>query len=145
MTAVKARTEHYYNVSVAGGVKTAAANATTTDGSTTTTSTTTDSSACGGSTSSSSSSSTGSSSSAGCILASGHSRWREGAVAKVWEKLPPEYNIRLHEHLALTTWYCPASGVLLSVDVHRRGERAPDDVIVDLAELERLTSGQPPI
>ena len=84
-------------------------------------------------------------SSAGCILASGHSRWREGAVAKVWEKLPPEYNIRLHEHLALTTWYCPASGVLLSVDVHRRGERAPDDVIVDLAELERLTSGQPPI
>ena len=75
---------------------------------------------------------------AGCILSTGHSRWREGAVARAWEKLPPEYCIRLHERLAITTWYCPASGSLLAVDVHERGQRAADDVLIDLADLERM-------
>jgi N-methylhydantoinase B len=75
---------------------------------------------------------------AGCILATGSTRWRAGAVAKTFEVLPPEHRIRLHEGLAVTLHFCPASGTLLSVDVHERGHPVPDDIVLDKESLERL-------
>jgi N-methylhydantoinase B len=72
---------------------------------------------------------------AGCILCTGSTRWRAGAVAKTETELPAEYMIRLHDDLAVTTYYCPASGTLLSVDFHRRDEPPPDDVVIDLDAL----------
>ena len=72
---------------------------------------------------------------AGFILSTDSSRWRAGAVAATFDMLPPEYRIVLHEHLSVTAYYCPASGCLLSVDVHERGVRPPDDVVLDLRSL----------
>ena len=69
---------------------------------------------------------------AGYILCTGSTRWRKGAVAKTWTELPDEFMIRLHDDLAATTYYCPASGTLLAVDVHRRDETPLDDVVLDL-------------
>lgn len=79
---------------------------------------------------------------AGYILCTGSTRWREGAVAKTWTALPDELMIHLHEDLAVTTYYCPASGTLLSVDVHRRDETPADDVVLDLdARVSRAQRG----
>ena len=75
---------------------------------------------------------------AGYILATNHTRWRSGAIAVTVDKLPPEYRIVLHQGLALTTYYCPASGTLLSVDVHERGATPMEDTVLDLASLEQL-------
>jgi N-methylhydantoinase B len=72
---------------------------------------------------------------AGYILCTGSTRWRAGALAKTATELPAEYTIRLHDDLAATTYYCPASGTLLSVDFHRRDEQPPDDVVIDLRAL----------
>jgi N-methylhydantoinase B len=72
---------------------------------------------------------------AGYILCTGSTRWREGAVAKTWTELPDEFMIRLHDDLAATTYFCPASGTLLAVDFHRRDERPPDDVVLDLDSM----------
>jgi N-methylhydantoinase B len=69
---------------------------------------------------------------AGCILATGHTRWRAGAVSATFEQLPAEYRIDLHERLAATVRYCPARGTLLAVDIHERGQPVPDDVVIDL-------------
>jgi hypothetical protein len=69
---------------------------------------------------------------AGYILCSGSTRWRAGAIAKTGTALPAEYMIRLHDDLAATTYYCPASGALLSVDVHRRDEMPKDDVVLEI-------------
>ncbi|HZT50576.1 MAG TPA: hydantoinase B/oxoprolinase family protein [Stellaceae bacterium] len=72
---------------------------------------------------------------AGCILSTGDTRWRRGAVAHTFDRAPPEYRIALHAELALTAFYCPASGTLLAVDVHRRGEAPQDDLVLDLEAL----------
>jgi N-methylhydantoinase B len=72
---------------------------------------------------------------AGYILSTGSTRWRSGAVAATFDTLPPEYRIALHEDLSVTAYYCPATGTLLSVDVHRRGVKPPDDVVLDLRSL----------
>ncbi|MSQ73079.1 MAG: hydantoinase B/oxoprolinase family protein [Betaproteobacteria bacterium] len=77
---------------------------------------------------------------AGCILATDSTRWRAGAVGATFDKLPKEYRIKLHADLSLTTWFCPATGTLLSVEVHERGKRAPDDLDVDVASLQKLCS-----
>jgi N-methylhydantoinase B len=69
---------------------------------------------------------------AGYILCSGSTRWRAGAVAKTWNKLPDTFMIRLHDDLGATTYYGPASGTLLAVDFHRRDVPPPDDVVLDL-------------
>ena len=71
----------------------------------------------------------------GYILSTGSTRWRCGAVAATFDTLPPEYRIALHEDLSVTAYYCPATGTLLSVDVHRRGVKPPDDVVLDLRSL----------
>jgi N-methylhydantoinase B len=75
---------------------------------------------------------------AGYILSTNSTRWRAGAVAVTMTKLPAEYRIALHANLAMTAYYCPASGTLLTVDVHRRGTKPPDDVVLDLGSVERL-------
>ena len=75
---------------------------------------------------------------AGFILATGHTRWRSGAVARTYEQLPPEHRITLHEGLAVTAYFCPASGTLLGLDVHERAARPPEDAVLDLASFERL-------
>jgi N-methylhydantoinase B len=75
---------------------------------------------------------------AGFILCSGSTCWRLGAVAKTWQVLPDDLGIVLHKDLAATTYYCPASGALLSVDFHLREAMPPDDVKLDLAYVENL-------
>ncbi|MDO9278573.1 MAG: hydantoinase B/oxoprolinase family protein [Polaromonas sp.] len=75
-------------------------------------------------------------SSAGAILATGSTRWREGAIACLYERLPDEWNITLHESLAITGWYCPINGDLLAVDVHERGLTPLDDIVLELKGLD---------
>jgi N-methylhydantoinase B len=75
---------------------------------------------------------------AGYTLCSGSTRWRAGAIAKSWKELPELLNIRLHDGLEATTYYCPASGTLLSVDFHLKGTKPADDVDIDLGSLDAL-------
>jgi N-methylhydantoinase B len=82
---------------------------------------------------------------AGYILCTGSTRWRSGALAVTSDQPPAEHAILLHEQLSVTTHYCPASGTLLAVDIHERGGRSVDDVLIDpqlLAEQKR-TNKQP--
>jgi N-methylhydantoinase B len=74
---------------------------------------------------------------AGYILSTGSTRWRSGAVAVTSDQPPPAHRILLHEQLAVTTYYCPASGTLLAVDIHERGGRPMDDVLIDPSVLPR--------
>jgi N-methylhydantoinase B len=69
---------------------------------------------------------------AGYILCTGSTKWRSGAVSKTSAKLPNEFMIALHDDLAATEYYCPASGTLLAVDLHRRDEKPADDVVLEL-------------
>lgn len=78
---------------------------------------------------------------AGYILCTGSTRWRSGAMSASWRKLPAEFGIVLHEDLAATAYYCPASGTLLSVDFHFKDVRPPDDAILDLTSVDGLLSG----
>jgi N-methylhydantoinase B len=71
---------------------------------------------------------------AGFVLATGSTRWRAGAVAVPMQPsaaLP----IRLHEQLAMTAYCCPATGALLSVDVHEKDRGPVDDIVLDLDAL----------
>jgi N-methylhydantoinase B len=54
---------------------------------------------------------------AGAVLSRGHTRWRDGAVAKRVD--PAAHGIKLHVDLAMTAFYCPISGAQLAVDCHR--------------------------
>jgi N-methylhydantoinase B len=72
---------------------------------------------------------------AGYILCSGHTRWRYGAISRISDQPHGAHQIRLHDGLAVTTYYCPASGLLLDVSIHERGRKPEDDVIVDLEML----------
>ena len=63
---------------------------------------------------------------AGAVLASGHTRWREGAVARTVD--PSAHSITLHAELTMTAFYCPVSGVQLAVDHHRIGQPARHDL-----------------
>ncbi len=84
---------------------------------------------------------------AGYLLATNSTCWRAGAKSVTVTSLPPEYHITLHENLAATMHYCPASGSLLAVDFHERGKAPTDDVILDLASaveiFTRTEKGKP--
>ncbi len=69
---------------------------------------------------------------AGAVLSQGDTRWRAAAISA---PPPPSMlaHVRLHEGLAMTAFYCPVSGALLSVDVHEKGKMPEDDVVLDLA------------
>jgi N-methylhydantoinase B len=73
---------------------------------------------------------------AGHLLAVGSTAWRAGAhaVALGVEDFPGG-TLQLHDDLAITAFYCPASGTLLALDVHRRDEIPVDDVLLDLDKL----------
>jgi len=43
--------------------------------------------------------------------------------------------LKLHEGLEMSSFYCPVSGELLSVDVHEKGAMPPDDIILELASV----------
>jgi N-methylhydantoinase B len=68
---------------------------------------------------------------AGHVLCSGHTRWRDGAIGKPLDPatLP---KITLHADLAMTVWFCPASGVQLAVDIHRKDEAPRHDIEIAL-------------
>src|SRR5690606_32581214 len=82
---------------------------------------------------------------AGYILSTGSTRWRSGAVAVTSDQPPPAHRILLHEQLAVTTYWCPASGTLIAVDIHERGGRPVDDVLIDphLFSEQNLDDKQP--
>jgi N-methylhydantoinase B len=71
---------------------------------------------------------------AGFVLATRSTRWRAGAVAVPFEP-PAVLGIRLHEKLAMTAYYCPATGSLLSLDLHEKGTTPQDDIVLDLGAL----------
>ena len=75
---------------------------------------------------------------AGYILSTGHTRWRDGAVSRTDNQPPADFRIRLHERLAVTTYFCPASGLLLDVAIHERDRKPEDDVNLDLESLSAL-------
>ena len=66
---------------------------------------------------------------AGARLSRDSTRWRAGAAARSVD--PADYRITLHEALTMTAFYCPISGELLSLDVHRRDEEPFDDLDLD--------------
>jgi N-methylhydantoinase B len=65
-------------------------------------------------------------STAGALLSVGHTRWREGAVARRVD--PTDHGITLHAELAMTAFYCPVSGVQLAIDCHRTDQAPVDDL-----------------
>ena len=67
---------------------------------------------------------------AGAVLATGDTRWRQGAHSVTHREPPPHLAIKLHAELAMTSHYCPISGTLLAVDVHRKDETPLDDVVL---------------
>jgi N-methylhydantoinase B len=71
---------------------------------------------------------------AGFVLSTGSTRWRKGAVAVPMEP-PAALPIHLHEGLAMTAYCCPATGTLLSLDIHEKGCAPPDDMVLDLDAL----------
>jgi N-methylhydantoinase B len=77
---------------------------------------------------------------AGYILSTGDTHWRKGAKSVTVDKLPERYRIDLHADLRCTVHYCPASGALLAVDFHRKGDSPIDDLVLDIATLPRLAA-----
>ncbi len=80
---------------------------------------------------------------AGFILATGHSRWREGAVGATMKQVPAAHRILLHDGLEATAWYCPATGLQLAVDIHEKGQPSAHDVLVELEALARNEKDTP--
>lgn len=67
---------------------------------------------------------------AGAVLAHNSTRWRKGAIAR--NVSPDELQIVLHKELTMTGYYCPLSGEMLSLDVHRRDDEPLDDLDLEL-------------
>src|ERR1035437_5909405 len=55
---------------------------------------------------------------AGALLSRNSTRWRTGAVSRNVD--PEDLEIVLHQELTMTGYFCPISGEMLSLDVHRR-------------------------
>lgn len=75
---------------------------------------------------------------AGYILSTNSTRWRAGAKAVTVKQAAPEASIMLHDDLAMTTYYCPASGVMLAVDFHRKDEKPGDDAVLTLGAMQAM-------
>jgi N-methylhydantoinase B len=63
---------------------------------------------------------------AGALLSRGHTRWRDGAIARTVD--PSAHGITLHAELTMTAFYCPVSGLQLAVDYHRVGHPPVHDL-----------------
>lgn len=72
----------------------------------------------------------------GFVLVRGTTAWRRAAIRRTY--LMPPGNPGLHEDLALTAWYCPATATLLAVDMHWRGSDPVDDVVLRLDSVTAL-------
>jgi len=72
------------------------------------------------------------------ILSTGSTCWRKGAVKQEMSTPPSVHKISLHADLRITSYYCPVSGALLAVDVHRADESPLDDIELDLTTLKKL-------
>ncbi|MGE4125147.1 MAG: hydantoinase B/oxoprolinase family protein [Pusillimonas sp.] len=66
------------------------------------------------------------------ILCSNTTAWRAGSIARTQTRAPEQAQIVLHHDLAMTEWFCPVSGALLAVDIHRCTETPVDDVLLEL-------------
>lgn len=77
----------------------------------------------------------------GAVLRRGDTHWRNGSV-RVDAPLPTSEMARVHRDLQVTGWACPASGALLSVDVHPRNEEPLHDLDLDLNSLKNLILNQ---
>jgi len=73
---------------------------------------------------------------AGATLARGSTRWRDGAIRDSL-KLPPQ--LRLHQDLEISCYYCPVSGEQLSVDAHEKGMVPPDDIDLEVTSVRPAT------
>lgn len=69
------------------------------------------------------------------VLSSGDTCWRKGAIRRETSAPNPEHKISLHADLRMTSFYCPQTGALLAVDVHRADEMPADDIELDLSSL----------
>ncbi|HEY8578908.1 MAG TPA: hydantoinase B/oxoprolinase family protein [Beijerinckiaceae bacterium] len=67
---------------------------------------------------------------AGAVLAEGHTDWRPAAARRTFLDALPLNGVRLHADLAVTCYYCPASGAQLAVDVHRRDAPPRADILL---------------
>ncbi len=74
----------------------------------------------------------------GYVLARDSTAWRTGAIARPINIESYPGQIRLHQDLAMTAFYCPESGTLLAVDVHEKNTGPVDDILLDLEYFERL-------
>lgn len=75
----------------------------------------------------------------GHVLSTDATAWRAGAISKLFAMGGPQGPVSLHPDLALTAFYCPASGALLAVDLHQKDVAPHDDIILDLVSLEKLS------
>ncbi|HVB50291.1 MAG TPA: hydantoinase B/oxoprolinase family protein [Acidimicrobiales bacterium] len=66
---------------------------------------------------------------AGALLSRNSTRWRPGAISRTLN--PDELEIVLHDELMMTGYFCPISGELLSIDVHRRDDEPLDELDLD--------------
>ena len=66
---------------------------------------------------------------AGATLSRGSTAWRQGAVQAPFAR---SAMLNLHADLAMSAFYCPVSGELLSVDIHDGDAGPPDDIGLDL-------------
>ncbi len=75
---------------------------------------------------------------AGYVLARNTTAWRTGAIARsvIIDDYPGQ--LKLHENLMMTAFYCPASGILLAVDVHEKNTFPIDDILLDLHSLVQV-------
>jgi len=69
---------------------------------------------------------------AGYILSTNSTRWRAAAKAVTYDRLPPEYRIKLHRDLRCTVFYCPVSAELLAIDLHLAAETPTEDLVLEL-------------
>jgi N-methylhydantoinase B len=67
---------------------------------------------------------------AGALLSRNSTRWRTGAVSRNVD--PEDLEIVLHQELTMTGYFCPISGEMLSLDVHRRTDEPLDDLDLEL-------------
>ena len=66
---------------------------------------------------------------AGAVLSRNSTRWRAGAISRSAD--PNDLEIVLHKELTMTGYFCPISGEMLSLDVHRQDDEPFDDLDLD--------------
>jgi N-methylhydantoinase B len=76
----------------------------------------------------------------GYILATNSTSWRNAAKSITYDTIPARHRIDLHTDLRCTVYYCPASGVQLSVDFHRHDELPAEDMALAVDTLAKFVA-----